>query len=287
MFTGGNMTVLNCPPAGGVGREIVDALAREGVTFTRAISQVPLTAPSHAAILTGTYPVWNGLRDWSDHGLAPGIPTVAEVFKSHGYTTAAFVSAFVLDSMWGLDRGFDVYDDWFKAEDYRTMQRNGLERRGDETVDHTIAWLKSGPSHPFFLWLHLYDPHAPYRPPEPFKTRYRDRPYDGEIAFADQQLGRFFDFLKNQQIYASSLIVLTSDHGEGLGEHQEQQHGFFIYETTVHVPLLVKFPAGSQPARRSVPEVVNTVDIAPTLLGILGVPEPREMTGRDLRRGAR
>lgn len=275
---------LGCYGNHSVETPAMDALGRDGVIFTHAISQVPLTTPSHAAILTGTYPVWNGLRDWSDHGLAPGIPTVAEVFKSHGYTTAAFVSAFVLDSMWGLNRGFDHYDDWFKAEDYRRMQRNGLERRGDETVDHAIAWLKSLQTRPFFLWLHLYDPHAPYRPPEPFKTRFRDHPYDGEVAFADQQLGRFFDFLKSQDLYASSLIVLTSDHGEGLGEHQEEDHGFFIYNSTVHVPLMIKFPAGFVPARRSVPQVVNTVDIAPTLVRLSGFPDSdaRTFQGQSL-----
>jgi len=262
----------------------MDGLARDGVLFSRVIAQVPLTAPSHAAILTGTYPAWNGLRDWSDHGLQPGIPTLAEIFKGHGYATAAFVSAFVLDSMWGLDRGFDLYDDWFKAEDYQTMRRSGLERRGEETVDRAVAWLQSSPSRPFFLWLHLYDPHAPYRPPEPFATRYRGRPYDGEVAYTDQQLGRFFDSLKSQDLYASSLIVLTSDHGEGLGEHQEQDHGFFIYNSTVHVPLLVKFPAGYAPARRSVSQVVNTVDIAPTLVRLSGFAdsEARTFQGQSL-----
>ncbi len=275
---------LGCYGDAAIGTPATDALARDGVMFTRAIAQVPLTAPSHAAILTGTYPEWNGLRDWSDHGMRADVPTLAEIFKRRGYTTAAFVSAFVLDSMWGLDRGFDLYDDWFKSEGYETMRQGNLERRGDETVDHTIAWLKSAPARPFFLWLHLYDPHAPYQPPEPFKTRYRDRPYDGEVAFADQQLGRLFDYLKSQDLYASSLIVLTSDHGEGLGEHQEQEHGFFIYNATVHVPLLIKFPSVYVPARRSVPQVVNTVDIAPTLVRLSGFPDSdaRTFQGQSL-----
>jgi len=262
----------------------MDALARDGVRFTRAVAQVPLTAPSHAAILTGTYPPWNGLRDWSDHGIHPDVRTLAEIFKSRGYTTAAFVSAFVLDSMWGLNRGFDLYDDWFKTEDYQTIRRSGLERRGEETVGRSLAWLQSSPARPFFLWLHLYDPHAPYRPPEPFRTRYRGRFYDGEVAYTDEQLGRFFDFLKGQNLYASSLIVLTSDHGEGLGEHQEQDHGFFVYNTTVLVPLMIKFPAGYTPARRVVPQVVNTVDIAPTLIRLSGFPDTdtRTFQGQSL-----
>ncbi len=262
----------------------MDGLARDGVMFTHAVAQVPLTAPSHAAILTGTYPVWNGLRDWSDHRLRPGVPTLAEIFKSHGYTTAAFVSAFVLDSMWGLNRGFDVYDDWFKAEEYRKAQHQGVERRADETVDHSIAWLKSLNARPFFLWVHLYDPHSPYDPPEPFRTRFRGRLYDGEVAFTDHEIGRFFDFLKSQNLYGPSLIVLTSDHGEGLGEHQEEDHGFFIYNATVHVPLIVKLPAGHASGRRLVPDVVNSVDIAPTLVRLSGFPttDARTFQGQSL-----
>ncbi|MBI1982614.1 MAG: sulfatase-like hydrolase/transferase, partial [Acidobacteria bacterium] len=250
----------------------MDSLARDGVLFRRAVAQVPLTTPSHAAILTGTYPPWNGLRDWTDHGLRPGVPTLAEIFKRHGYSTAAFVSAFVLDSMWGLNRGFDHYDDWFKAEDYKTMRHLGLERPGDETIDRAIAWLGSRPAGPFFLWLHLYDPHAPYNPPEPFRGRYRDRLYDGEVAYTDGELARFLAFLKGRNLYDSSLLILTSDHGEALGEHQEQEHGFFIYNSTVRVPLIVKFPAGYAPQQRSVASVVNTVDIAPTLVQFCAFP---------------
>ncbi|MBZ5565201.1 MAG: sulfatase-like hydrolase/transferase [Acidobacteriia bacterium] len=275
---------LRCYGYQSIDTPATDALARDGVMFTRAIAQVPLTAPSHAAILTGTYPSWNGLRDWSDHGIHTDVPTLAEIFKRHGYTTAAFVSAFVLDSMWGLDRGFDLYDDWFKTEGYRTMRQGNLERRADETVDHALAWLKSAPAQPIFLWLHLYDPHAPYRPPEPFQTRYRDRPYDGEVAFTDQQIGRFFDYLKTQDLYAPSLIVLTSDHGEGLGEHQEQEHGFFIYNATVRVPLIIKFPSSYVPTQRSVSQVVNSVDIAPTLVRASGIPDldARTFQGQSL-----
>src|SRR2546428_690885 len=240
----------------------MDGLARDGVVFRRAVAQVPLTLPSHTAILTGTYPMWNGVEDLSTRGLSPGIPTLAEAFKRHGYATAAFVSAFVLDSMWGLERGFDLYDDWFKPVEGKADRSDSLERRAEETVNHSLAWLDAHHSQSFFLWIHLYDPHAPYDPPEPFKSRYRARPYDGEVAYADQQLGRLIASLKRAGLYAPALIVLTSDHGEALGEHQEQQHGFFIYNSTVRVPLIVKPPAGFEPARRSVARVVNTVDIA-------------------------
>jgi len=275
---------LGCYGNSSIETPTMDALARDRVLFAKAISQVPLTGPSHAAILTGTYPMWNGFRGWMDRGLPTGVPTLAEAFRAHGYATAAFVSAFVLDSMWGLNRGFDVYDDRFKAQDYQTIQRGDLRRRGEETIDHAVAWLRSPRSPPFFLWVHLYDPHLPYDPPEPFKTRYHGRLYDGAVAYADQQLGRFFDFLKGQDLYASSLIVLTSDHGEGLGEHQEWDHGFFIYNSTAHVPLIVKLPSGHRPPRRAVSEVVNTLDIAPTLARLSGLPdvETRSFQGQSL-----
>jgi arylsulfatase A-like enzyme/Flp pilus assembly protein TadD len=262
----------------------MDAMARDGVLFARAIAQVPLTAPSHAAILTGTYPIWNGMRDWSDPGLRPDVPTLAEIFKRQGYTTAAFVSAFVLDSMWGLARGFDHYDDWFEAQDYTQVKRQSVERSADKTVDRTLAWLRSRPPGPFFLWVHLYDPHAPYRPPEPFKARYQGRPYDGEVAYTDQQLGRLMQFLRAQGLYSSALIVLTSDHGEALGEHQEQEHGYFIYQPGVHVPLVMKFPAGFAPAQPRISKVVNTIDLAPTVAQFCAFPsdEQRSFQGRSL-----
>jgi len=247
-----------------------DQLARDGVVFRHAVAQVPLTLPSHVAILTGTYPMWNGVEDLTTTGLGPGIPTLAETFKRHGYSTAAFVSAFVLNSMWGLKRGFDVYDDAINPQDEKSPAHPRLERRASATVDHALNWLESHNSHPFFLWLHLYDPHAPYEPPEPFKTRFRSYPYDGEVAYADQQLGRLISFLETRKRYDSSLIVLASDHGEGLGEHGEQQHGLFIYNSTVHVPLILKPPSDFKITQRTINDVVNTVDIAPTLTAACG-----------------
>ena len=275
---------LGCYGNPSVETPAIDQLARDGVLFQRAIAQVPLTAPSHAAILTGTYPTWNGMRDWTDPGLRPDIPTLAEIFKRHGYSTAAFVSAFVLDSMWGLHRGFDVYDDWFEAQDYKLAKRQSLERSAEKTVDRSIAWIASRPPGPFFLWVHLFDPHSPYSPPEPFRSRYQGRPYDGEVAYSDQQMGRLVQYLRDRNLYASSLILLTSDHGEALGEHQEQEHGYYIYDSSMHVPLVVKFPAPSLAARRSVPQVVNTIDIAPTLVQSSGLPasEMRPFQGLSL-----
>lgn len=271
----GNRTVLT-PTA--------DQLGRDGVIFRRALAPVPLTLPSHVAILTGTYPMWNGVEDLTTTGLVAGIPTLAEVFKKHGYSTAAFVSAFVLNSMWGLKRGFDTYDDAINPQDEKSPGHPRLERRGSVTVDHTLRWLEGQGSRSFFLWLHLYDPHTPYEPPEPFKTRFRMHPYEGEIAYADQQLGRLMAFLQAHNLYDSSLILLASDHGEGLGEHGEQAHGLFIYNSTVHVPLILKPPGDIKPARHSIDQVVNTVDIAPTLTQACGFPaaDSANFQGRSL-----
>ena len=261
-----------------------DQLGRDGVVFRHALAQVPLTLPSHVAILTGTYPMWNGVEDLATAGLGPGIPTLAEVFKKHGYSTAAFVSAFVLNSMWGLKRGFDFYDDAINPQDEKSPEHPRLERRASVTVDHTLRWLEEHGSHSFFLWLHLYDPHSPYDPPEPFKTRFRMHPYNGEVAYADQQLGRLISFLQAHNLYESSLIVLASDHGEGLGEHGEQAHGLFIYNSTVHVPLILKPPRGIKVTQRSINQVVNTVDIAPTLTQACGFPstDSASFQGRSL-----
>src|SRR3989442_15009668 len=250
----------------------MDGLARDGVVFRRAVAQVPLPLPSHTAILTGTYPMWNGVEDLSTRGLSPGIPTLAEAFKRHGYATAAFVSAFVLDSMWGLERGFDLYDDWFKPVEGKADRRDSLERRAEETVNHSLAWLDAHHSQSFFLWIHLYDPHAPYDPPEPFKSRFRTRPYDGEVAYADQQVGRLIAFLEAHNSYSAGLVLFTSDHGEGLGEHGEQQHELFISNSTIHVPLILKPPATFASSRRTISEVVSTVDIAPTLVQFCDFP---------------
>jgi arylsulfatase A-like enzyme len=262
---------LGCYGAKNVQTPTLDGLARDGVVFERAISQVPLTWPSHAAILTGTYPFQNGVQDFTGQPLAAQFRTVAQGFKQQGYATGAIVSAFVLDRSWGLGRGFDYYDDAFSAQTFQKKDIGLVDRRADESVSHAIAWIKKTPKRPFFLWLHLYDPHSPYDPPEPFRSEYRGRPYDGEIAYADHQLGKLIQFLKQSQIYEQSLIVMLSDHGESLGEHGEQEHGFFIYNSTVHIPLIVKPPAvrGIRPGRVTTP--VETVAVAPTLLSLAGV----------------
>jgi arylsulfatase A-like enzyme/Flp pilus assembly protein TadD len=249
----------------------IDALARDGVIFERALSQVPLTWPSHAAILTGTYPFQNGVQDFTGQPLAPQFRSIAQAFKQHGYATGAVVSAFVLDRSWGLARGFDYYDDAFSAETFTQKDIGLVDRRAAASVTHALQWLQKTRHRPFFLWLHLYDPHNPYDPPAPYGSDYRSHPYDGEIAYADHELGRLMTWLKRNQLYDRTAIALLSDHGESLGEHGEAEHGFFIYNSTVHIPLIVKIPVGSgvRPGRVSRP--VETTSVAPTLLQAAGL----------------
>ena len=262
---------LGCYGATDVKTPTLDALARDGVVFERAISQVPLTWPSHAAILTGTYPFQNGVQDFTGQPLDPRFRSVAQVFKQQGYATGAVVSAFVLDRSWGLSRGFDFYDDAFSAQAFLHKDVGLVDRKAGESVTHAISWLQKPARRPFFFWLHLYDPHSPYDPPEPFHTQYRSHPYDGEIAYADHELGRLIAWLKQNRLYDRTAIVVLSDHGESLGEHGEKEHGFFVYNSTVHIPLIVKPPAdsGFRPGRVSAP--VETVAVAPTLTRLAGM----------------
>jgi choline-sulfatase len=253
----------------------LDSLAQDGILFEHATAQVPLTWPSHTAILTGTYPFQNGVQDFTGQPLDPQFHTVAQAFKNNGYSTGAVVSAFVLDRSWGLVRGFDFYDDAFSPEAFQTKDPGLIDRKAEASVTRAIDWLKriqqKTPRRPFFLWLHLYDPHSPYDPPEPYRTEYRDHPYDGEIAYADHELGRLVAWLKSTQQYSRTLIVATSDHGESLGEHGEQEHGFFLYNPTVHVPLIVKPPAGRNGKNGRISASVETISIAPTLLHLAGI----------------
>ena len=250
---------------------VLDGLAHDGVVFDRAISQVPLTWPSHAAILTGTYPFQNGVQDFTGQPLDERFRSVAQVFKQQGYVTGAVVSSFVLDRSWGLARGFDFYDDAFSAESFQQKEIGLVDRNAEDSVTRALRWLdkdwrQKTPRRPFFFWLHLYDPHSPYDPPEPFRTQYREHPYDGEIAYADHELGRLIAWLKQNHLYDRSLIVFLSDHGESLGDHGEKEHGFFVYDSTVRIPLIVKPPAGSGVRPGRVARPVETVAIAPTMV---------------------
>jgi len=265
---------LGCYGSSSVRTPVIDGLAKESVVYERAISQVPLTWPSHAVILTGTYPFQNGVQDFTGQPLAPQFRTVTQAFKQHGYATGAVISAFVLDRSWGLARGFDDYDDAFSAATFEKKDVGLVDRRADESVNHSIAWLSKHRQKPFFFWLHLYDPHSPYDPPEPYKAEYRDHPYDGEIAYVDHELGRLLAWLKQNRVYENTTIALLSDHGESLGEHGENEHGFFIYDSTIHVPLIVKPAAALKVKAARVSTPVETTAVAATLLRSAVVSDP-------------
>jgi choline-sulfatase len=261
----------------------LDALAKAGVRFTSAFTPSPITNTSHASILTGLLPGSHGVTDFAIP-LASTHPTIAELLKTRGYRTAAFIGAVILDSKSlapGFDRGFDFYDNF--PEHSSTKSRWGrLERRGMDVVSHAENWLAKHPARPHFVWVHLYDPHDPYEPPAPFAQAYKDRLYDGEIAYADSALAHFIGYLKKNGTYQNSLIVVVGDHGEGLGEHREDTHGIYLYDSTTHVPLIVKLP-GRESAGTSVTGQVRTVDIAPTVVDLAGVAAPAKTDGESLR----
>ena len=261
----------------------LDALAAAGSRFSHAYSPVPITLPAHTAIMTGRYPMGTGMHDFSGNKLPPDTATLATILKAQGYETAAFVSAAVLDSRFGLNAGFDDYYDHFDFSRLDESNLDLIERPGDQTVDRALMWLHEhqGPNaqKPFFLWVHLYDPHYPYTPPDPYATRYRDRRYDGEIAFADTQAGRLLTYLKDRKLFDSSVVVMAGDHGEGLGEHGEKNHGFFIYNSTLHVPLIVRVP-GITPGL--VQSDASLIDVMPTVLDALKIAIPAGVQGRSL-----
>src|SRR2546428_22487 len=247
----------------------LDSLAKDGIRFTQAFTPSPITNTSHTTILTGLLPSTHGVTDFAVP-LAETHPTWAELLEKRGYHTAAFIGAVILDSKTlapGLDRGFDFYDNF--PEHLRTKSRWGrVERRGMDVVQHAERWLSAHPGRPHFVWVHLYDPHDPYEPPLPYSQTYKDRLYDGEIAYADSALGNFVAYLKKLGRYENSVIVVVGDHGEGLGEHHEDTHGIFLSDCTTHVPLISKLRGRGNPAR-VVDAQVRTTDILPTVLDLL------------------
>lgn len=263
----------------------LDSLARDGVLFKTAVAPTPLTLPSHCSILTGTYPMVHGVRDNIGYALASGQTTLATILKLHGYSTAAFVGAYVLDARRGLNQGFDTYSSPFQTrtqgEKPFVVNLRTLERRAEEVVAEAIQWMRAQQSKPFFVWIHLFDPHDPYEPPARFRALFRD-PYDGEIAYADYALGQVINYLKAQGLYDQMLIVATSDHGESFGEHGEFTHGYFIYDTTLLVPLILKPAAGMAVQQAQIDTPVRTIDIAPTILQFLKVPVPPTVQGTSL-----
>jgi len=258
----------------------IDSFAADSVKFEHAFTPIPITLPSHTVIFTGTYPMLNGMHDFSGNRLGAQQQTLASVLKAHGYTTGAVVASAVLDSRFGLNRGFDFYYDHFDFNRLEESNLDEMERPGNVVADQALEWLSKNYQKRFFLWMHLYDPHYPYRPPAPYSEEYKSHPYDGEIAFADEQVGRLLRFLKEKNLYHDTLVVLSGDHGEGLGEHGEATHGFFIYNSTLRVPLLFHLPP-TTPAHQ-ITSPVRTIDIMPTILEILKVPVPSEVQGESL-----
>ena len=254
----------------------LDALARRSALFTHAYAQTPLTRPSHTDILTGTTPLYHGVSDNPGFKLEDRYQTMAQILKARDYKTAAFVGAFVLDSRFGLDKGFDLYDDdtgFAEHEDFDVV-----ERTADQVVAPAMDWI-GAQREKWFCWVHVFDPHDPYTPPEPFRTEYAADPYSGEVAFVDAQLGRLFDALEKSGALGTTVVIVTADHGEALGEKEELRHGFFAYNDTLHVPLFIYVP-GAFPA--TVSENACHVDILPTVCDIIGLPLPAQLQGESL-----
>ena len=255
----------------------IDALASHSTRFENAIAATPITLPSHATMLTGTIPPFHGVHDNADYRLADSHVTIAEILKEQGFATAAFISAIVMKSKYGLDQGFDLYNDHF---DQSLETVTVPHRRGDEVSKYALKWLEQHHREPFFLFLHYYDPHWEYQPPEPYASKYADDLYAGEIAYTDACIGQILTRFKELGVYDSTLIVITSDHGEMLGEHGEFTHQYFIYQGVLRVPLIIKQPGQDQ--ANVVKDFVGVVDLLPTICGRLNIEPPQTLQGRDL-----
>lgn len=254
----------------------IDDLSAKGVVFDRAFAHNPITLPSHANILLGTTPLYHGIHDNSRFRVSKDFLTVAEYLKSKGYSTAAFIAAFVLDSRFGLNQGFDVYDDSYPSKS--SVMGLAPERKAEEVIHSALDWLEKQDSK-WFAWIHLWDPHTLYLPPEPFKSKFKDDPYSGEVAYVDSELGKVFDYLKDNNLMENTIIILTGDHGESLGEHGELTHTYFAYNSTLWVPLIIVGP-GIDTCR--IGEYVSHIDIFPSLCDILGIEKPSFLQGMSL-----
>ncbi len=260
----------------------LDALGAQGLRFEQATTVAPLTLPAHSSLLTGTFPATHGVRDNGGFYLGDEQVTLAEVLRGEGYRTGAFVGAFVLDSRWGTHQGFDRYFDEFDLSEMTGGGMASVQRRGDEVVAEALRWLGEESEAPFFGWVHLYDPHTPYEAPEPYPSRFprtRSGAYDAEIAWTDALVGRLLDGLAEQGHLEDTLVVVLGDHGEALGAHKELDHGFFVYDEAVQIPLMI---AGPGVPSRVVPEQVRIVDVMPTALELLGIEAPASVQGTSL-----
>jgi len=261
----------------------LDGLAARGLRFAQATTVVPLTLPAHSSLFTGAFPARHAVRDNGGYYLADEQTTLAEVLRERGYRTGGFVSSFVLDARWGIQQGFDRYFDDFDLSKFdHAPGMDAIQRPGAETVDEALRWLGQERERPFFAWVHLYDAHAPYEAPEPYASRYPPTPsgaYDAEIAATDAQVGRLLDALEADGRLRDTLVVAVGDHGEMLGEHGEQTHGFFVYDASMRIPLIV---AGPSVPHRTVADQVRIVDVMPTVLDLLGQAVPASVQGTTL-----
>jgi choline-sulfatase len=273
---------LGCYGSREVATPNLDRISREGAMVPEVMVQVALTRPSHISLLTGRLPSEHGIRDNVSPTLPPNVPTLAEEMKAANFETGAFVSSIVLSRQSGLDRGFDTYGDRFETDTDEAHFLNTLQKRGDATLGEATTWLEGHHSGRAFLWIHLYDPHDPYEPPEPYASRYAGRPYDGEVAWTDELIGRLDATLGRLGMQKETLLVVTADHGEGLMDHAESTHGFFVYQSTLQVPLLVRGPDVVPGGRLGV--TVRSIDLVPTLLDLMGVAAPAgaRFSGRSL-----
>jgi choline-sulfatase len=257
----------------------LDRIARQGALFENAVAPAPLTAPSHASMMTGVYPTVHKVRNTGGFVLSPSEAKLAKILQDQGWDTAAFVGSSVLKGRFGFNQGFAVYDDEMPTSKSGSAVAEP-ERRAGEVVARAVKWLDAQSGKPFFLWVHVYDPHIPYDPPDPFREKYRDRPYDGEIAYTDQQLGRLFDTVARKSRPENTLIAVLSDHGESFSEHGEYTHGVFLYDTTLRIPFLM---AGAGiPASLRVKQQARTIDLLPTVLELMRVKAPLGMQGTSL-----
>jgi len=257
----------------------IDRLASDGVLFEHAETSAPVTLPAHASILTGTYPAYHGVRNNGTYRLGPRAHTLAEVLHTYSYHTGAVVSGYPLVTRFGLSQGFDSYDDRLPAEKLR--QLGFRERKAEEVARSGLSWIAENSGQRFFLWLHFFDPHAPYVPPSPYAEHFSRSPYDGEIAYVDRQVGRVLEELRRRDLSEKTLVILVSDHGEGLGDHGEATHGVFLYESTLRVPMILSLP-GVLPGGKRVATPVRTIDLMPTVLRLVDLPEPEDLQGTSL-----
>jgi arylsulfatase A-like enzyme/tetratricopeptide (TPR) repeat protein len=276
---------IGCYGYAGAKTPRLDALARQGVLFEQAATTAPLTLPAHTSIMTGMYPTYHGVRINGNTAVSEEQTTIAEVLSGRGYECGAFIGAFVLDGRWGLNQGFQHYDDQFDLGKYKHIDLGAIQRPGNQVMDSALTWLEGQKSRPFFAWVHLYDPHSPYEPPEPYRSEFGSGGlaglYDGEIAFMDEQVGRLVDWLRANGLEEKTILVLIGDHGEGLGSHGEGTHGYFIYDYVLHVPLIVVAPFKALQGAR-VAAQVSAVDVFPTILELARSAPPAKVQGRSL-----